>query len=129
MARLRYKKKSKRIGKYKSVLESLVAKRLGRKARYESHKLKYTVPAKDREYSPDFTIVKTDGNIIHIEVKGFLRYEDQMKMRWVKECNPKADIRFYFPKDSKVHISKLTNSQWCEKYGYKYYIGELPKEL
>ena len=125
----KYKNRSKRSGKYKSKLEQTVARALGRKAKYEADKLSYIVPAKNRTYSPDFTILKKDGSKILIEVKGFLRLDDQWKMRWVKECNPEADIRFFFPYDSKVHISKLKNSEWCERYGFKYYIGELPKDL
>ena len=124
----RYKKKSLRTGRYKSRLEARVAKELGRKAKYEVDKLDYIVPAKHRKYSPDFTIIKT-GNKIFIEVKGFLRYEDQAKMRWVKECNPDADIRFYFPYDNKVHLSKLKNSEWCAKHGFPCYIGVLPKDM
>lgn len=128
MAR-KYQVRHKRKGKYKSLLEVSVARRLGRKAKYEVDKLEYTVPAKTRKYSPDFTILKADGNKLYIEVKGFLRYEDQMKMRWVKESNPDADIRFYFPKSQKIHMSKKTNVEWCEQYGFPYYIGELPKDL
>lgn len=121
----RYKKRSIRTGKYKSKLEALVGKMLGKSAEYEPVKLQYTVT---KNYIPDFVINPGYGNVIFLEVKGFLRYEDQVKMRAVKAHNPDLDIRFYFSNDRKVHGSKLTNSEWCAKYGFPCYIGKLPKE-
>lgn len=122
----RYKKKSRRTGKYKSKLESVVARKLGKKATYETVKLSYTLP---KSYTVDFVVGKDDGARVLLEVKGYLRYEDQVKMRYVKECNPLEDIRFYFPVDNRVQGSKMKNSEWCERYGFVYYIGRLPKVL
>lgn len=118
----RYKRKSRRTGRYKSKLESLVAKKLGKRATYETVHLSYYLPKK---YTPDFVIVSDDGSSILLEVKGWYRYEDQVKMRAVKASHPELDIRMYFPNDNKVQASKLTNSQWCEKHGFPCYIGEL----
>jgi predicted nuclease of restriction endonuclease-like RecB superfamily len=115
--------KSKRTGKYKSKLESIAARQLGRKAKYEAAKIKYF---EVKTYIPDFSI-RTNGNPIYVEVKGYLRYEDQRKMRMVKVSNPEMDIRFFFAQDNRVQGSKMTNSQWCDKYSFPYCIGEIPK--
>lgn len=124
--RRNYKKLAKKTGKYKSKLEAEVAKRLKKRATYEPVKLQYTVT---RSYIPDFVIDRPDAKPIFLEVKGYLRYEDQVKMKSVKQCNPDLDIRFYFPKDSKVASSQMTNSEWCLKWGFPCYIGTLPKEF
>jgi hypothetical protein len=118
----RYKKKHKRSGKYKSPLEQKIAKLLGRKARYETEKLEYYLPKK---YIPDFVIPNKDGTLTYIEVKGYLRYEDQVKMRAVRLQHPEKDIWMWFPKDQRVHRSNLTNSEWCDKYGYKWRIVDV----
>lgn len=115
-----------RTGKYKSKLEALVAKRLGRKGRYETVRLVYQPPSKS--YTPDFVVQRKGRDPLFIEVKGYLRYEDQAKMRAVKNSNPEADIRFFFPKDNKVAGSKMTNVEWCLKWGFPCAIGEIPDE-
>lgn len=122
--RKRYKKKSIRTGKYKSKLEALVAKQLGRKFKYETDTIHYFLP---KRYTPDFTGNRTNRPI-HIEVKGWFRYEDQAKMRAVKLTHPDLDIRMFFPNDNKVQSSKMTNSEWCVKWGFPYCIGTIPKE-
>lgn len=122
----RYKKKHTRIGKYRSPLEASVAKRLPKGTEFESEKLTYYLPKK---YLPDFVITKPDGKKIYLEVKGYLRYEDQQKMRAVKASNPDLDIRFFFPSDRLVHTSQMLNSEWCEKYGFPCYIARIPKDL
>lgn len=121
----RYKKRSIRTGKFKSKLEALAAKLLGKRGEYEPVKLQYTVT---RSYIPDFVVMQ-GGKPVFIEVKGYLRYEDQVKMRSVKECNPDLDIRFFFPADKRVAKSKLLNSEWCKKYGFPVYFGKFPKEF
>lgn len=106
-------------------LEKSVTKSLPRgRYKYEDEYLAYVIPHK---YLPDFVITKHDGSKIYLEVKGFMRYEDQQKMKAVKFSNPDLDIRFYFPADKQVHKSKMKNSEWCEKYGFKYYIGRMPR--
>lgn len=130
----RYKKKSKRTGKYKSVLERKIARRLGKNATYETETLSYLLP---KRYTPDFVLVKTtvdehnnpiSSSKVYIEVKGWFRYEDQAKMRAVKVSNPDLDIRLFFPVDGKVQGSKMTNSEWCKKYNFPYCIGQIPKD-
>lgn len=119
-----FKKRSTRLGKFKSQLEAKVAKILGAKALYEPCKLQYNIP---KNYIPDF-VIETPGEPVYLEVKGYLRFEDQQKMKAVKECNPTLDIRFFFPADNKVHTSKMKNSEWCKKFGFPCYIGKLPKK-
>ena len=118
------KPRSKKTGKYKSKLEANVAKRLGKKATYETAHISYTLP---KRYTPDFVVVQTDGRVVYIEVKGWLRFEDQQKMKAVKFCNPDLDIRMYFPNDGKVQGSRMKNSEWCIKYGFKYAVSKLPR--
>jgi hypothetical protein len=131
MSRPRKTIRHKRTGKYKSVLESKVAKQLGKKAKYETEVITYVLP---KRYTPDFVLAKashdgsSNSNKLYIEVKGWLRYEDQQKMRSVKHCNPHLDIRFFFPNDGKVQGSNMRNSDWCRKYAFEYCIGTIPKE-
>jgi hypothetical protein len=122
--RPKYKKRSIKHGIYKSKLEFNVAKILGKRGTYEPCKLPYAII---RNYTPDFVIYDKDGQRIFIEVKGYLRFEDQQKMKAVKESNPLLDIRFYFPVDNKVHGSKMKNSEWCKKYNFPCAIGTIPK--
>lgn len=126
MGRPRKKIRAKRTRKYKSHLERDIARRLGKKATYETEYLEYLLPKK---YKPDFILLKKDGSKLFLEVKGYMRYEDQVKMKAVKTCNPTLDIRLYFPSDAKVQTSSMKNSEWCERYGFVYYIGRLPKDL
>ncbi len=120
----RYKKRSTRKSKYKSELEAKIAKSLGKKFQYESDIIHYVLP---KSYKPDFTMTREDGTKVHVEVKGWFRYEDQQKMKAVKFSNPSLDIRMYFPVDNKVQGSKMTNSQWCLKWGFPYTIGDIPR--
>ena len=124
---MRYKKKHVRADGFRSKLESEVSKVLegkGLKVSFETEKLTYLLP---KRYIPDF-VVEYKGKKIYLEVKGYLRFEDQQKMRAVKATNPELDIRFYFPRDQRVHTSKMLNSQWATKYNFPYYIGSLPKD-
>lgn len=105
-------------------LEEKVFKQLPKKrTKYEGEKLTYFIPKK---YIPDF-IIHTKAGKIYLEVKGYLRYEDQVKMRAVKASNPDLDIRFYFPEDKKVAGSQMLNSEWCIKWNFPYCIGNVPK--
>jgi hypothetical protein len=123
--RQKYRRKHKRPDGFDSPLELEIWKQLPKaRTKYEPELLYYMIPHK---YKPDFVITKPDGRKVYLEVKGYLRWEDQRKMRAVKEYNPDLDIRFYFPKDNKVQTSNMTNSEWCVKYGFPCAIGKLPK--
>lgn len=125
MARKKFKLRSKRKGKYKSLLEASIAKTLPKNSKYETERINYVLPKK---YIPDFIVKTKDGRSIYLEVKGYLRYEDQAKMKSVKHCNSNLDIRFVFGADSKVQGSKMTNSDWARKYNFPFCIGSPPKE-
>jgi hypothetical protein len=120
----RSKTKSKGHGIYKSGLEVIIAKRLGKRATYETDTISYLLP---KRYTPDFTIIGTEVHRVFLEVKGWFRYEDQQKMRAVKFSNPDLDIRMYFPQDNKVQGSKMKNSEWCKKHGFPCAIGRIPR--
>lgn len=117
----------KKTGRYKSGLESNLALTLEKRVKgleYESELLRYVLP---KYYKPDFVIVTLSDYKYYIEGKGWFRAEDQRKMRAVKESNQHLDIRMFFEKDGKVQGSNMLNSEWCEKYGFPYAIGEIPK--
>lgn len=96
------------------------------KVEFEAEKLPYMVP---HNYITDFKVTRPDGSVFYIEVKGFFRIRDQVKMRAVKKAHPDKDIRFLFAVDNKVQGSKVTTcSKWAERYGFPYAIGKLPKE-
>ena len=61
---------------------------------YETHRLPYTKPrAKTSHfYIPDFTILTSDGETVHTEIKGYFSQEDRRKMKYVIEQNPDAKI-------------------------------------
>jgi hypothetical protein len=112
-------------GKLKSRLERDVAARLPKGTLYESEALKYVLY---KTYTPDFVFTRKDGTKLYIEVKGYLRPEDRTKMIAVKALNPDLDIRFFFPVDNKLRKgSKSRYSDWCQKHGFPYAIGRIPK--
>ena len=120
MKRRRYPKK-KKWGQFASPLEediwNAVARVKNKKfdIAYESELLKYFIV---KNYKPDMILTFPDGRKMYIEVKGFLRYEDQVKMKAVKNANPELDIRFVFPEKGRVGRSNMTPMQWCAKYGF-----------
>jgi len=97
---------------------------------YETEKIYYTQPAKNRSYKPDFIKSKSDGNKLYIETKGRLTAADRKKHEWVKDQNPNLDIRFIFT-NSNTKIaknSKTTYADWCNKNGFLFADKEIPKE-
>lgn len=97
-------------------------KRAGVGFKYEGLKVPYTI---SHTYHPDFIL---DNGII-IEAKGYFRPGDIAKMRAVKAQNPDLDIRFVFMyADKKIPGQKTTHEQWCERHGFLYAVGEIPKE-
>jgi len=129
--------------KYRSGLERRVCNNLRNrrvKFSYEPYKLDYTkevkqglcpncgskVMLKCHQYTPDIVL----DNGVHVEIKGKFTGEMRTKMVAVQECNPDVDIRFLFQRDgwcTKNH--KMRYSEWCEKNGFDYAIGEvIPSE-
>jgi hypothetical protein len=91
---------------------------------YETLKLKYTQPAKQRTYTPDILL----PNGIVIELKGRFLSEDRAKHLLIKAQYPDMDLRFVFS-NSKTKISKrspTTYAMWAEKNGFLYADKEIP---
>lgn len=113
---------------YRSGLEVGLAEALthiGINGEYEQHKIKYTKPATNHTYTPDFRL----PNGIFIETKGRFVAEDRKKHILIKDQHPELDIRFVF-QNSKNKIRKGSNTtyaDWCEKYGFKYADKTIPE--
>jgi hypothetical protein len=113
---------------YRSGLEEKVGHQLdtlGIKAKYESFKIKFTEPEKNRSYTPDWLL----PNGIIIETKGRFITADRQKHLLVKQQHPHLDIRFVFS-NSKTKLSKTSPtkySDWCEKHGFKYADKTIPQ--
>lgn len=94
---------------------------------YEPDKITYYV---ERLYIPDLLI-----NDIYIELKGYLREDDQRKMRAVKAQHPELDIRFVFQNANatiqgakkRKDGSKMTCGQWADRYGFEWSNQRIPK--
>lgn len=129
--------------KYKSGLEDQVAEQLTSTNvpfKYEPSdgKIKYTVPAEVRSYTPDFYITTKSGKTIIVETKGLWDSDDRKKHRLIKEQYPELDIRFVFHR-SKTKLSKRSNTTYadiCEGKGrgkfkglkWKYADKQIPIE-
>lgn len=114
---------------FRSGLESLFAAQLeaaGILYEYETTKIAFVEPAKNRKYTPDFIL---DNGII-IETKGRFLTEDRQKHLLVKAQHPELDIRFVFS-SSKTKITKrfpTTYADWCLKHGFQYADKAAPPE-
>lgn len=114
---------------YRSGLEEAVADQLKNyKVEYEyenkANTIKYTIPAKDHTYLPDFKL----PNGIIVETKGRFVLADRKKHELIKAQHPEKDIRFVFS-NSNTKISKrskTTYGMWCEKLGIPYADKEIP---
>jgi len=114
---------------YRSGLEEVVDGALKQRnidGEYEKHKIKYTVPATDHTYTPDFRL----PNGIFIETKGRFVVEDRKKHVLIRKQHPELDIRFVF-QNSKNKIRKgspTTYADWCVKHGFIYADKTIPQE-
>ena len=114
---------------YRSGLEETIADQLQKqKIEYEyenkANTVKYTVPAKDHTYLPDFKL----PNGIIVETKGRFVLADRKKHELIKKQHPELDIRFVFS-NSNTKISKkskTTYGMWCEKLGIPYADKTIP---
>ena len=114
--------------RYRSLLEKKVADQLdeaGVPYDYEGQWVRYTVPAREAKYLPDFTIRNTK---ILIEAKG--RFgghlsdsngaKERQKMILLKEQHPDLDIRIVFQNAKKPIYkgSKTTYAVWATDHGF-----------
>lgn len=93
---------------------------------YEDRKISFVEPAKNRKYTPDFSL----PNGIIIETKGIFSSDDRKKHLLIKEQHPELDIRFVFSNaNAKIYKgSKTRHRDWCEKNGFKWSHRHIPKE-
>jgi len=86
---------------------------------------------KPRVYTPDFRLMKLDGEFMFIETKGYFDGEDRSKMAAIKKQYPDMDIRLVFmlpnKKLSKAASAK-TYAQWAEQHGFKWSSFCIPTE-
>lgn len=99
-------------------------KKLRASFEYEVERLPFTLVLK-RTYLPDFKL----KNGIYIETKGLFTSADRRKLMALREQSPEKDIRLVFQRDNKLSKKSSTRySAWCEKYGFKYAVGYIPRE-
>jgi predicted nuclease of restriction endonuclease-like RecB superfamily len=116
---------------FKSKLEKKLWKQLPHKRKdiklsYETCRLDYVVK---KTYLPDVVVDLPNGRRFFIEIKGWFRPEDRTKMIATKAFNPDLDIRLVFDKDNPINKgSKTRYSDWANKNGFQYAVGEIPKE-
>lgn len=121
---------------YRSQFEVDVAKELFRKKRkkggidfdfgYELDVIPYVL---ERNYNPDFKIVKDNGETLYIEVKGYFDREDRGKMLAVKTQHPDLRICLLFLRNNKIDKrSKMTYADWANKNGFEYAVAEIPDD-
>jgi len=85
---------------------------------YEKVKIKFTKPASNHTYTPDFVL----SNGIIIETKGRFLTADRQKHLLIKAQHPTMDLRFVFS-NSNAKISKTSKTSyadWCDKHGFIY---------
>lgn len=124
----RINQQRKETGK-RSGLEVQIATQLdglGVKYTYETEKIRYSKPVEEKIYTPDFKL----ANGIIIEAKGEFTSGDRKKHLLVKSQHPEKDIRFVFSNPNQYigKGSKTTYSMWCEKNGFQFAKGFVPKE-
>lgn len=121
---------SSRKDGYRSGLEARVAKQIeqvtGKHPEYETVTLRYTKPAREHRYTPDFPL----PNGIIIECKGIFDADDREKHILVKAQHPDRDIRFVFSRSLKPIYpkSKTTLADWCHKHGFRFADKLIPIE-
>ena len=134
---------AKLLGGFRSLLEKgfneyLTSLKL--KFLYEPVKIKYVIPAVNRNYIPDFVITKkkklTQKDLeeaVIIETKGRLTGRDAKKMILVRDQNPTLTIKFVFPVDAIMHKGKKGRdggkyrySDWCVDNNFEFYVGKEP---
>jgi len=95
---------------------------------YEETTLEFAQPALRRRYTPDFVLIKHDGDPMIIETKGRWIAEDRKKMKLIKQQYPALDIRIVFS-NAHARISKTsqtTYAQYAEQLGYPWAHRKVP---
>lgn len=100
---------------------------------YEKTKFDYVVEGK---YLVDFSIIKKNNKMMHIETKGNgLSFDAhaRRKLIAVKKAHPNLDLRILFYSDGKAGPVRkdgtfMRQSDWATKHGFRYAIKEIPEE-
>lgn len=93
---------------------------------YEAVKFRYTRPATEHKYTPDFLLL--DNGII-VESKGIFDVEDRKKHVLLKEQHPGLDIRFVFSRSASPirKGAKTTYASWCRQHGFQFADKLIPQ--
>lgn len=121
-----YQKRGRNRGNQKGVLKNKLEKTChdelcklwGKgKVEYEKHPFKYTIPANEHVYTPDF--VNSSAKII-VESKGRFLTDDRQKMLLIKAQYPDWKICIFFTSMHRPLYkgSKTTYKNWCDKNGF-----------
>jgi len=112
---------------FRSNLELSVASDLHKKGiKYEYEKDTFGYVVKEKRYTPDFKLFPSG---VFVEVKGWFKPVDRSKHLYLKQQHPKLDLRFVFSNSKKKLYkgSKTTYADWCDKHGFKWAEGTVPK--
>jgi hypothetical protein len=123
-ARRKRVKKPKAPPKLRSGFEKKIADYLREKGvdfEYETRRIAYTVPAKNKNYVPDFIL----PNGIFVEAKGKLDREARDKMLLVIKQNPDKDIRILLMRNNKMSKqSKMRYGDWLDKHNIQWAVSD-----
>jgi hypothetical protein len=125
---MKSQKKPKLKSKFEEKIYELLRRRLDGRGGvgYETTTFPYVT---EHRYRPDFHIQLPGGREFFVESKGYFRPSDRTLLKAVRDANPRADIRLVFQGNSKIHRdSSMRYSDWCEKNGFMYAIGDVPDE-
>lgn len=120
---------------YRSGLEEKLGDQLaaaGLPFLFEPDKLAYVVPARLAKYTPDFVLIKLDGQKMYIEAKGRFgggdhkghcnktSAQERQKVILVKEQHPDIDLRFIFARGATPIYkgSSTSHSKWADTHGF-----------
>ena len=113
------KPKKHNPGLYKSGFESRFQEacvKEGWSLPYEQDRIRYTIPAKQHIYTPDFTVTKD----VYIETKGIWSATDRKKALFIKEQFPHVKILYVLYRDQRLFKSSSTTYlEWAQKQGLK----------
>ena len=102
---------------YKSGLESrfqAAATAKGWELPYEANKIKYTIPAANHTYTPEFTVTSN----VYVETKGLWTGADRKKALLIKEQHPHIKILYVLYRDQRLSKkSDTTYLEWAKKHG------------
>lgn len=120
-----------RLG-FRSGLEAIVSKQIkdaGLELRYETERIKYTIPAREARYTPDFKLPKP-GGFFFVETKGLWSVQDRSRHLLIKKQHPEIDIRFVFSnQNARLYKgSPTTYAMYCEKHGFRYANKLIPED-